>query len=807
MLNKGRAFQLHSPLFCYALAMVFGIVLGTKLSIPLWALWAGGGLSLLLALLCFKRLRLAALLPFALFIGLLCGFLHYGYAAPFPAQKGEWVELVGMVADRPEGPDETGQYSFLLQPESLNGEAYDGAKVKIFGAAEQAAEMPVYGDMVRIEGVVFEARQYQNPGSFDYQAYLSLRDQAGSVSFQFEGSLEPLNENRGNPLMRAIYDLRGRFLQALSQLPERQQTMVRGVFLGDKTELTAFDKQSLGRAGILHAFAVSGLHVGYVVLIAILLVSSAYRNRWWRLLLGALLMGLYLLLVGFRASVMRATIMAFVALLAKALNEDADMLNSIGLAAILLLLYKPPLAFDAGFQLSFCSVAGMALLVPVFERLLPGHGSLSSSYAATGAATLGVMPMVAYYYHNVTVWGLLLSPFFLIIIGAVVILSFFALLLCLIGPAVGALPLYAAGLLMDLIYHIVMLGNRLPFASFVIAKPRAWMFLVYYLILALLPACRFLQGKRQGGKWLSLCAMVLIVVLVCIPFGEHQAMQTVIAEAGFAEDAELMEAVFLDVGQGDCALLRTPAGRNILIDGGGQTEKRTWVGENIVVPYLQGRGIDHIDVIVASHPHDDHIGGLFAVLELMSADLLLLPQACEDSPAQQELQATAQEAGTDVLPLGTGDRYLLERGADGQDIYLEVYAPDKDLRYPVEEENGGSLICKISYGQIGFLFTGDSDLQNQYYASQMEIEAEVVKVPHHGSAGNLLDEFYESARPQVAVISAGADNSYGHPHSAVLDYLEESGVRIYRTDQNGAVQMWTDGSSLYCQPTKEKEEV
>ena len=88
-----------------------------------------------------------------------------------------------------------------------------------------------------------------------------------------------------------------------------------------------------------------------------------------------------------------------------------------------------------------------------------------------------------------------------------------------------------------------------------------------------------------------------------------------------------------------------------------------------------------------------------------------------------------------------------------------------------------------------------------------EIEAEVVKVPHHGSAGNLLDEFYESARPQVAVISAGADNSYGHPHSAVLDYLEESGVRIYRTDQNGAVQMWTDGSSLYCQPTKEKEEV
>lgn len=807
MLNKGRTFQLHSPLFCYALVLVFGIVLGTKLALPLWVLWAGGGLSLLLALLCLKRLRLTALLPFALFIGLLCGFLHYGYAAPFPAQKGQWVELVGMVADRPEGPDETSQYTFLLQPESLNGEPYDGAKVKIFGVAEQLAEMPVYGDMVRIEGVVFEARQYQNPGAFDYQAYLSLRDQAGSVSFQFEGGLEPLGENRGNPLMRAIYTLRGRFLQALSQLPERQQSMVRGVFLGDKTDLTAYDKQSLGRAGILHAFAVSGLHVGYVVLIAMLLLGPSYRNRWWRLLLGALLMGLYLLLVGFRASVLRATIMAFVALLAKALDEDADLLNSIGLAAILLLLYKPPLVFDAGFQLSFCSVAGMGLLGPLFQKLLPGRGTLCSSYAATGAATLGVMPMVAYYYHNVTVWGLLLSPFFLVIIGAVVILSFFALLLCLFGPVVGALPLYAAGLLMDLIYHMVMLGNHLPFASFVIAKPRAWMFLIYYLILALLPTYRFLRGKLQGKKWLPLCAMVLIVALVCIPFGEHQAMQTVIAEVGFAEDAELLEVVFLDVGQGDCALLRTPAGRNILIDGGGQTGKRTWVGENIVVPYLQGRGIDRVDMMLASHPHDDHIGGLFAVLKLMPVDLLLLPNACEEIPAQQELQIAAQEAGTDVLALGTGDRYLLERGMGDRDIYLEVYAPDKDLRYQVDEENGGSLICKISYGQIDFLFTGDSDLQNQYYACQMEIEAEVVKVPHHGSANNLLDEFYESAKPQVAVISAGLDNSYGHPHSAVLDYLEESGVRIYRTDQNGAVQMWTDGNSLYCRPTNDKEEV
>jgi len=244
----------------------------------------------------------------------------------------------------------------------------------------------------------------------------------------------------------------------------------------------------------------------------------------------------------------------------------------------------------------------------------------------------------------------------------------------------------------------------------------------------------------------------------------------------------------LDVGQGDCILVQAPSGKTMLIDGGGLPGQQAggWdIGREVVVPALMARRVRRIDVLVVTHPDEDHIGGLAAVVEAVPVGMVLDPMLACDSGSYERLYEEIEERGITTHRATEGQRLNL-----GDGVFAEVLnPPDLRLTGTGSDSNNNSVVLQLVYGGMSVLLTGDIDrIGAMRMARHREaIQSTVLKVPHHGSAQPAVPGFLDAVRPELAVISVGADNPYGHPAEEMLRELERVGAKIMRTDEDGAV--------------------
>jgi len=258
-----------------------------------------------------------------------------------------------------------------------------------------------------------------------------------------------------------------------------------------------------------------------------------------------------------------------------------------------------------------------------------------------------------------------------------------------------------------------------------------------------------------------------------------------------------LRVVFLNVGQGDCIIIRTPAGRNLLIDGGGRASRSQIpgdIGRWVVVPALYDAGVKKIDCLIATHPHEDHIGGLLEVLDQVPVDMILTNGQTNPIPAYDDLVETARQKEIPIVRAQAGQRFNL-----GANIEAQVLHPAADLLENTENDlNNNSVVLRLDYEAISFLFPGD--LQEEGEAALLEREAPVasliLKAGHHGSLDASSEPFLDEVEASFAVISCGLDNTFGHPHETTLERLRDSGVKILRTDSMGTIEMTTDGEIL-----------
>jgi len=252
--------------------------------------------------------------------------------------------------------------------------------------------------------------------------------------------------------------------------------------------------------------------------------------------------------------------------------------------------------------------------------------------------------------------------------------------------------------------------------------------------------------------------------------------------------AETLSIHFLDVGQGDCALIQTPDGRNVLVDAGDEAH-----GDE-VVRYLTASGVNQIDLLVITHPHSDHIGGLPAVLESFGVSRVLDTGCPHGSQTYKAVLATIQARKIDYRLACD-----LRKPSVCGNVTFEVLWPPPEYQ-PAGEEglNDGSIVLRVEYGGIGVLLAGDiqKDAEGKLLASGHVLESAVLKVAHHGSESGTSNELLQLVKPAYAVISVGADNSYGHPSRSVLDRLAAIGAQVYRTDEQGAIAIITDGKTV-----------
>ncbi|MEQ8199946.1 MAG: DNA internalization-related competence protein ComEC/Rec2 [Syntrophomonadaceae bacterium] len=625
------------------------------------------------------------------------------------------------------------------------------------------------GAQVHLEGKLKPPRAPGNPGQFDFQSYLANQGIYYNLHIKETTGVRLLSPASG--LIRRIDCQRVRAESLTRQvLPAEEAAILLGMIWGGRAGMDDQQYEDFQKTGIVHLFSVSGLHVGFLLVLINWLVSLAGAGPRGRFIAGVSGLLLYGTMVGWPPPVTRAVLMGSLGLLAYLSGRENGLLNALSISGVVMLLAEPSLLFNLSFQLTMLATGGLVYLFPQMRAFLPGGGWLKDLVLIPLSAELAILPLVAYHFNILTPGSIVTNIAAAYLAGAAVILGFIASLLAGLSPTIASVFLYPAGMFIEWILSIVAGVKALPGAYLYVATPSVTGVSLYYAIMALV----LVSLRVEAGRVLFRPAVGLLLIWVTI----------LVIPAQFYDRGQA-EVVFIDVGQGDAILVKSPGGKFILVDGGGS--QFFDVGADVVLPYLHHRGIRKLDMVISTHPDVDHVQGLVKVIAAMPVTCLGLPVSLAGDEDYRELNDIAAKQQIQILYMYAGQSIKLEEG-----FRIDVIHPPRETGS--SDPNRDSAVLLISYQRFTVLLTADvsaADLAS--IGDRVGGPVTILKIPHHGSKGSLGRDFYEQVKPAAAVISVGADNNFGHPHPLVLTALEETGIRIMRTDLQGLVAISSNG--------------
>ena len=716
----------------------------------------------------------------------------------------------GVVADAPERSDEDTRFTVAV--DSVGAAApsmpVDG-RVRVTLRAppwtdDPAPFPPVHqGDRVELRGSVRPAPGQRNPGGFDYAAYLARR---GTCCVMYVGDGRNVRVETGSRgavldlVVTARRHIRGQIARFVPSDPGR--AVLRALLLGDRSGITEGQRDRFARTGLMHLLAVSGLHVFLVGMVLYTLLRPLlmrFRLGWRAVEVGraaftVVVLGLYMAITGMRPSVVRAVIMSALFIGGILFQRSSHPLNTLGVAALVLLALRPPALFDAGFQLSMAAVAG---IVTVHPRLMawvpdrwtdrrPGEWTASVLVAST-AATIGTAPVLLGHFGWVSIGGLLLNVLGIPCTGL-------ALSAALGMVAVGGLGSGAAaafGSTADLFVRGLLLTARwgaewLGWAGLRVSRPEPWVLGALFVGTVALA-----QWPRPRHRWRCVvCGLLLLA----------GGLWTNVLSRG---ERPTLDVLFFDVGQGDAALVTTPDGSRLLVDTGPRSMGGAAAASYAVLPYLEARGVRHLETVVITHPDEDHLGGLPSVLDEVSVGRVFHSGQRADTDLYRDSREALRRIGTPDTSVERGDIFSI-----GSSVRAQVLGPPADPeRHGIDGRNGQSVVLHLAYGKTDVLLPGDVEAaaeRSLVRAYDEQLDARVVKVPHHGSATSSTSSFVghvaDEKRKTTAVVSVGGDNQFGMPAPEVISRWASRGARVRTTAQTGAVWLRSDGQGVWTVP-------
>ncbi|MDP4182764.1 MAG: DNA internalization-related competence protein ComEC/Rec2 [Bacillota bacterium] len=637
-----------------------------------------------------------------------------------------------------------------------------------------------YGTEIRIFGRINIPTARSVPGGFDYRRYLYKSGISASLFARFD-NIEKGNSNNGNFLVKAGLDVRKRIIDTVKRsLPSEQAALMNGMLIGFTSDMNDETTGAFSDAGLSHLMAVSGMNVAFIVFPLMfvfkrLKLSQKVSNI---AIIGVLI--IFIFITGFSPSVARAVIMAIIMLSGQLIRKETDVYTSISFAAILLLLYNPYTLFDIGFQLSFCATLSLVLFYKNIKnklnyKFLPSF--VADVLAATLAAQVGVIPISALYFNKISVISVVSN---LVVVPLVELITIIGIIMVIIGQF-NIFLAQMIGLIdnafLSFILFVTKVSSSLPFAVVKIATPSVTIIILYYIAILFFLWYKPNYNVKLKYRWYA--AFISMVILV---FGINYFIP------------RDLEVVFIDVGQGDSELIKTSSGKTVLIDGGGFASKTDFkhnMGDYTVVPFLYDYGVTKLDIVISTHSDDDHLQGLLSVLKDIKADSLIIPKGADLKPYKVLLDIADTEK-VKTMEFNSGDFIDL----DGQ-TKLQFINPIEGVQL-TNPENNGCIVAKLIYKNIKVLFTGDmeKEMEKILLNEKEDVKSDVLKVAHHGSSTSTSEDFLRAVGPEVAVISVGKNNSFGHPSKAVLKRLEDNGVKMFRTDMEGTIIMKTNGDTM-----------
>jgi competence protein ComEC len=796
-------------------AWVAGVFLGSKLSLPLPALALG---LIPFTLIPFLRGSRKSLIVVGLILlALLGGALRFPSSLP-PADEHSLrfyndtgiVEIQGTVAEEPDIRDNYCLLTFSASEVTVRGEEKEVSGTALIRVPRYPAYR--YGDVLNVSGQLETPPQYED---FDYKAYL---ERQGIYSIIYYPVVEILDRGQGFKPLQWIYSLRERLSASLATaLPEPQGSLAQAILLGLRGNIPDSLQEAFSRTGTAHLLAISGLHMSIIIAILLslgVLIFGRQRSLYIWLPLG--LTWLYTLLAGMHPPVVRAAIMGSLFLLAEYLGRQRSAIIALAFAAAVMVGIQPKLLWTVSFQLSFLAMAGLILLYPYFqawgrqgiarifgdrEALVTTGGMISDLFAVSLAATAAVAPLIAYNFGIVSLVGLpatLLSlPSLPFIIVTSALVAFVGLLASIAAQILG----WVAWLFLSYLLVVVQGFNALPHASLEVTAISTWHIWAYYAILAGVIAslhhrrqvAAFFSGLASGTKkiahsiakprpafsikWLILPLLIAVILV-------WSAVLTI--------PDDRLHVSFLDVGQGDAILIQTPNGQNILIDGGPDPQKI-----NLELSEKLSFWDRTIDLMVCTQPHADHVTGLVEVLHRYKVKQVFEPGLSYNSSIYQEWLRLIEDKGIKYNTVHAGEEIDLGNG-----IKMEALNPPESLWEGTGDDvDNNGLVLRLSWGLASFLFTADirEEAEFELIGQRANLESTVLKVAHHGSQTSTTPQFLAAVDPQVAVISVGAVNPFGHPGREVVERLIDrlGEGNVYRTDKDGTIKFITDGERLW----------
>jgi competence protein ComEC len=644
--------------------------------------------------------------------------------------------------------------------------------------------------------------------------------------------------------------------------------------LGNRYNLTRSASERFREGGTFHVLVISGLHISFIGGIVLLVLRRLTRRRLLQFLIPASVVWGYSLAVGAEASVVRAALMFSFAGLGAVLFRPATSLNALGGAALVILVHSPKQMFDPSFQLTFLSVLAIVVIAWPLLRKLSATGAwyptadtpyppncsrvlkafceglfwsekawqrelarsthhyrlfktpvavvleryrvqaivryVFGAIVVSAAVQIVLLPQMIFYFHRLSLSSLVLNIVVSVLLALLAAVALAGLLLANISNLFATPLLKLAELLNSLMVHSVD-----PFSNFDIASLRIpefsgsarLIYVAYYAPLLLLvvalhgwdPLSRFVrkQTTERRTVLLAMVQLTLIAILIGHPLSAARA------------DGRL-RIDFLDVGQGDSALITMPDGTTLLVDGGGRPRFRAdasgfdprgsferetrSIGESVVSEYLWWRGLDRVDYVLATHADADHIDGLNDVVRNFAVNTALVGRTPANDPEfskfSQSLTKTYLQTvhAGDVIRFGEVEVRVLWPPAGGTD-----------------SNNDDSVVLKLNFRDRSILLTGDVEKKAEaaLLGGANELPADVVKVPHHGSKTSSTAAFVSAIKPRLAIISVGQDSMFGHPHREVVERWLASGAQVLTTGQSGTITVITDGADLWLTRFKE----
>jgi len=770
---------MERPLVWITMAYTIGIIFGKVTNFPLWMIFT---ILLIFLIITFcALLQKIKLFNLLLLISFLLGILSYQVKTlpsnddiSLYADKG-YLTVIGCIDGAPSSKNEG--ISFPLKVKEIRrGKNIISLSGRVYVAISDKNINLQYGDEIKARGVLSEIQNYSNPLMPSSRKIYSLR-----ATF-----FEKLSSGGGNPLKKCAIFFSRRFNEVLIKiLPQKEASLLGSVLLGSSVSPLPQDlKNEYRKAGLIHLLVVSGTQVSILIGVGLSVFRALNCPLGVSVAITSFFNLMLVIITGGGASILRAGIMGEITLIGLLFERRKEFYTALAISALVLLIANPLNLFDIGFQLSFAATWALVYIAPVLEK------RILSIFAISLAPIMATSPIIAFYFSQISLGAILSNlivlPWveFMVILGfSTTLLGFFFLPLAQVFGG----TIWLALLLLDWIAKFV---SDLPGACFYIKAPTLPLIIGYYL--GLIALVEFL---RRGEKLIITKKRLAFLVLFFISIFVWNRFAS--AETG----CKNMTVTFLDVGQGDSILIETPGGKKVLIDGGGvermKTEGNDPIGEKVVVPFLHRNGINKLDLVVLTHPHADHLGGLNNVLEEVNVDQVLDGGQVYDSQAYERFKALI-EANKIKYSMGRAGQ-VIDFGEN-----LKGYILNPSLPF-LGNTNSDSIVMRLVYGDVSFLFTGDLEKDGEERVLQSYttgLHSGILKVGHHGSLTSTSDEFLRAVDPEVAIISVGKHNRYRHPSRSTLQKLEANGIKLYRTDENGAVTVITDGKDLTIEQTK-----